>query len=176
MPASALFGRFPTTSIPADRLRSRSRRYIHNVHGQTEHVTIAYRATGPAGTCRRRYGVISVGIPVCNTMVHAVDDNGEEVPVGAIGELVTSGPQAISQYWDNLAATAAALAGVNCTLAMWVPWMPRAGSVGRPQHRRDQCRRVQRCGRGKSRRVLLSHPLVRDAAVVAIPDDYRDRA
>ena len=38
----------------------------------------------------------------------------------AIGEPVTSGPQVISQYWDNLVATGrGAGAGVNCTLAMW---------------------------------------------------------
>lgn len=43
----------------------------------------------------------SVGKPMYLTLVKIVDENGEEVGVNEIGELLWSGPQIFSGYWNN---------------------------------------------------------------------------
>ena len=43
----------------------------------------------------------SVGKPMYLTIVKLVDENDKEVEVGETGELVWSGPQIFSGYWDN---------------------------------------------------------------------------
>lgn len=48
---------------------------------------------------REKHG--SVGKPMYLTGVKIVDDNGNEVGEGEIGELIWSGPQIFSGYWDN---------------------------------------------------------------------------
>lgn len=48
---------------------------------------------------REKHG--SVGKPMYLTEVKIVDDNGNEVEEGEIGELLWSGPQIFSGYWEN---------------------------------------------------------------------------
>lgn len=167
-------GGAPIDPDTADRLEAALGGYIHNVYGQTESTSPSHIVPpGLRAPVDAETGVLSVGIPVCNTMVRVVDDNGEEVPAGEIGELVTSGPQVISHYWDDPDATAAALAGGELHTGDvgfmdadgWFYVVDRSTDVINASGYKVWPREVER--------VLLSHPLVRDAAVVAIPDDYR---
>ncbi|MBK8632726.1 MAG: AMP-binding protein [Saprospiraceae bacterium] len=56
---------------------------------------------------RVRYG--SIGMPVSSTEVRIVDEDGNNVPVGERGELITKGPQVMSGYYNNEAETAKVL-------------------------------------------------------------------
>jgi fatty-acyl-CoA synthase len=51
------------------------------------------------------------GLPTPQGRVRIVDDAGAEVARGTVGELVLQGPQVMERYWDDPAATQAALAG-----------------------------------------------------------------
>jgi amino acid adenylation domain-containing protein len=51
----------------------------------------------------------SVGCALPGTDVAVVDDRGEEVPAGRVGELVVRGPHVMKGYWKQPTATAAAL-------------------------------------------------------------------
>lgn len=51
----------------------------------------------------------SVGKPMYLTQVRIVDDQGKDLGVGQPGELIWSGPQIFSGYWDNPEETAATL-------------------------------------------------------------------
>lgn len=51
----------------------------------------------------------SIGLPLPSTDISLRDENGKEVPVGEPGELCVSGPQVMSGYWNDDAATAAAM-------------------------------------------------------------------
>lgn len=51
----------------------------------------------------------SVGIAIPGTEAYVVDDEGERVPHGTIGELVIRGPHVMKGYWENPQATARAL-------------------------------------------------------------------
>lgn len=48
----------------------------------------------------------SIGLPIANTDAKIVDETGQEVPAGEIGELWVRGPQVMRGYWNNPAETA----------------------------------------------------------------------
>lgn len=51
----------------------------------------------------------SIGVPVPNTDIRIVDDEGKEVPLGERGELVVKGPQVMQGYWNRPDETAQVL-------------------------------------------------------------------
>jgi long-chain acyl-CoA synthetase len=48
----------------------------------------------------------SIGLPIANTDAKIVDETGQEVPPGEIGELWVRGPQVMQGYWNNPEETA----------------------------------------------------------------------
>jgi long-chain acyl-CoA synthetase len=48
----------------------------------------------------------SIGLPIANTEAKIVDETGQDVPVGDIGELWVRGPQVMQGYWNNPVETA----------------------------------------------------------------------
>ena len=51
----------------------------------------------------------SIGIPVPDTLISCVGDNGKAVKVGEPGELIAKGPQIMKGYWNRDSETAASL-------------------------------------------------------------------
>lgn len=51
----------------------------------------------------------SIGLPIANTEAKIVDEKGQELPMGEIGELWVRGPQVMQGYWNNPVETATAL-------------------------------------------------------------------
>jgi long-chain acyl-CoA synthetase len=47
----------------------------------------------------------TIGIPVPSTLCKTINDAGDEMPVGEVGELCIKGPQVMKGYWQNQAAT-----------------------------------------------------------------------
>jgi amino acid adenylation domain-containing protein len=50
----------------------------------------------------------SSGIPLPGTKVSIVDENGDELPAGSVGEIVADGPHVMPGYWRNPEVTAKA--------------------------------------------------------------------
>ncbi|MBU3992026.1 MAG: long-chain-fatty-acid--CoA ligase [Alphaproteobacteria bacterium] len=112
----------------------------------------------------------SVGHVFVDTELSIRDDDNAEVPAGQVGEICLRGPCIMRGYWNNSAATLAALAG---------GWL-HTGDVGYV----DDCGYVYLVDRKKdviisggeniySREVedaLISHPAVSAVAVVGVPD------
>jgi long-chain acyl-CoA synthetase len=112
----------------------------------------------------------SIGKPVPTADVRIVDEAGNDLDTGQIGELWISGPNVIPGYWRNPQATEAAFGG---------GWF-RTGDLGY----RDEDgfhyivdRKKDVIIRGgenvycaEVEAEILEHPLVKDVAVVGIPD------
>ncbi|MFW0794955.1 AMP-binding protein [Gordonia sp. CPCC 205515] len=78
-----------------------------NMFGQTEMSSVTCVLRGEDAI--RKMG--SVGQPITNVEAILVDDEGTEVGVGEVGEIVYRGPTVMKEYWNNPDATAAAFAG-----------------------------------------------------------------
>lgn len=76
---------------------------IRQGYGLTE--TAALISSNPIG--RERAG--SVGLPVPGTEVRILDDLGDEVPAGAVGEICARSPGVMQGYWQAPEITAEAL-------------------------------------------------------------------
>jgi acyl-coenzyme A synthetase/AMP-(fatty) acid ligase len=118
---------------------------------------------------RVRYG--TTGLPVPGYQVRLVDQQGEEVKPGDLGELLVSGPSAALQYWNNPEKT---------QLTFQTGWV-RTGDTFCQTDAGDYVY----CGRGDDmmkvsglwvapmevESILLSHPAVLEAAVVGACDE-----
>ncbi len=78
---------------------------LHNLYGPTE---AAIDVT--AWRCERdsieRTGRVSIGSPVANTTVHVLDADGQQVPIGALGQLHIGGVQVARGYHGRPELTA----------------------------------------------------------------------
>jgi len=114
----------------------------------------------------------AIGRPLMFTEAKLIDAEGDEVAVGEVGELLLKGPHVCSGYWNNPAATAAALDADGFF---------HTGDLAR----RDEDGFFTIAGRKKDMFIsggvnvypaeiegeLLLHPAVADAAVVGVADE-----
>lgn len=148
--------------------------YIHNIYGLTETTSpshaVPFGTKAPVDTLT---GATSVGVPVYDTVVRIVDDNGTEVLPGEIGELVTAGPQVVAGYWNKPEATAEAIPdGVLHTGD--VGYMDQNGWFYIVDRKKDQINASgYKVWPREVEDVLYEHEAVREAAVVGVPDSYR---
>jgi len=73
---------------------------IDQGYGLTETSPVA-TASPPGGTFTG-----SIGLPVPSTDIMIADDDGNPLPVGAVGEICVKGPQVMEGYWQRPAETA----------------------------------------------------------------------
>jgi long-chain acyl-CoA synthetase len=118
-------------------------------------------------------GALSVGVPIFNTVVRVVDDDGNDVPPGEIGEFVTSGPQVVPGYWRKPEETEHAIPGGRLHTGD-VGLMDEEGWFYLVDRKKDQ---INVSGYKVWPRdvedALYGHSAVREVAVVGVPDDYR---
>jgi long-chain acyl-CoA synthetase len=148
--------------------------YIRNGYGLTEttspsHVVpLGRRAPVDEGS-----GALSVGVPLFNTVVRIVGEDGEELPPGEIGEFVTSGPQVVPGYWEKPEETEHALPG-GALKTGDVGFMDSDGWFYLVDRKKDQINASgYKVWPREVEDVLYGHEAVREAAVVGVPDEYR---
>ncbi|MBA3907507.1 MAG: AMP-binding protein [Pseudonocardiales bacterium] len=148
--------------------------YIHNVYGLTETTSPSHGTPmGTEGPVDTASGALSVGVPVYDTVVQIVDDNGDDLPVGEIGELVTTGPQVVAGYWNKPEETAKALPGGSLHTGD-VGYMDAQGWFYIVDRKKDQINAGgYKVWPREVEDVLYEHEAVREAAVVGVPDEYR---
>jgi len=118
----------------------------------------------------------SVGIAIPNTEVYVVDDQGQKVPPGVVGELVIRGAHVMKGYWENPQATDRVLRpGPH-------PWekVLHTGDLFNTDDdgylyfvgRKDDIikTRGEKVSPKEVENVLYALPGVREAAVVGVPD------
>ena len=167
-------GGAPIAPSIVERFETQVGAYIHNIYGLTETTSpshgVPMLARAPVDPTS---GALSVGVPIFDTMVRVVDENGAEVPVGEIGEFVTSGPQVVPGYWNKAEETAHALPG-GALHTGDVGFMDSEGWFYVVDRKKDQINAAgYKVWPREVEDVLYEHAAVREAAVIGVPDEYR---
>ena len=151
-------------------------RPVHPQHlrADRDHLAVARR---PAAARPRPVddasGALSVGVPVYNTVVRIVGDDGQDLPPGEVGEIVTSGPMVVPGYWNKPEETAHALPG-GALHTGDVGYMDDDGWFYLVDRKKDQINAGgYKVWPREVEDVLYQHEAVREAAVVGVPDEYR---
>lgn len=148
--------------------------YIHNIYGLTETTSPSHAVPrGVEAPVDPTSGALSVGVPIYNTIVRIQNEQGEDVPAGEVGELVTSGPQVVAGYWEKPEETENALGGGQLRTGD-VGYMDDDGWFYIVDRKKDQINVAgYKVWPREVEDVLYTHPSVREAAVVGVPDEYR---
>jgi long-chain acyl-CoA synthetase len=162
----------PPSSVKA--FQSQFGQYIHNAYGLTETTSpshlVPFDAVAPVDDIS---GALSVGVPVYNTVVRIVGDDGQDLPAGEVGEIVTSGPMVVPGYWNKPEETAHALPG-GALHTGDVGYMDASGWFYIVDRKKDQINAGgYKVWPREVEDVLYQHEAVREAAVVGVPDAYR---
>jgi long-chain acyl-CoA synthetase len=172
--SKAYSGGAPIAPAVVERFEKRFGAYIHNIYGLTETtspshgVPFSRRAPVDPGS-----GALSIGVPIFGTVCRVLDDDGAELPPGAVGELVTSGPQVIPGYWGKPEETEAALPG-GALHTGDVGFMDGDGWFYVVDRKKDQINAAgYKVWPREVEDALYEHPDVREAAVIGVPDEYR---
>ncbi len=167
-------GGAPIAPAVADRLERVFGAYIHNIYGLTETNSPSHAVPfGVRAPVDAESGALSVGVPVFSTVVRVIDDNGDDVPVGEVGEFATSGPQVVPGYWNRPEATAESMPGGELRTGD-VGFMDTDGWFYLVDRKKDMINASgYKVWPREVEDVLYGHPAVAEAAVVGVPDEYR---
>ncbi|MFC5588894.1 class I adenylate-forming enzyme family protein [Sporosarcina soli] len=140
---------------------------FHNAYGATE-------TTSPTALMPLHYPltkVAAVGLPVDTAEVKVVDASGKEAGINEVGELWIKGPMVIGSYWDNPAANESSFVD-----GYWrsgdIAKIDEDGFIYILDRMKDMINRGgEKIFSIEVENVLKSHPEVKEAAVIAIPDD-----
>ncbi|QKG84716.1 amino acid adenylation domain-containing protein [Kroppenstedtia pulmonis] len=146
-----------------------------NGYGPTENTTFTccHRITEVDG----ERGSIPIGVPIANTQVYVLDDQGHPVPVGVAGEMYVGGDGLARGYWNRPELTESAFVANPFVpgeklyrTGDQVRWLPDGTLefVGRV----DQQVKIRgfRIEPGEIEAVLAEHPSVKTAAVTVMEE------
>ncbi|MGW0365664.1 class I adenylate-forming enzyme family protein [Streptomyces sp. NPDC002990] len=167
-------GGAPLPPALVERLRTAFGFYLRNGYGLTE--CTAPCASVPAhreAPVDPASGTLSVGVPGADTVVRILDEHGAEVPFGETGEIAVRGPQVVPGYWGLPADTAEAFPGGELRTGD-VGFMDADGWLYVVDRKKDMINASGfKVWPREVEDVLYTHPAVREAAVVGLPDPYR---
>ncbi|MCW7943079.1 acyl-CoA synthetase [Streptomyces hygroscopicus] len=167
-------GGAPLPPALVEKFRSGFGPYIRNGYGLTE--CTAPCASVPPGReapVDPVSGTLAVGVPGPETVVRIVDDQGAEVPFGEQGEIVVRGPQVVPGYWRRPEATAETFPGGELRTGD-IGFMDEKGWLYVVDRKKDMINASGfKVWPREVEDVLYTHPAVREAAVVGVPDGYR---
>ncbi|RZU31143.1 AMP-binding protein [Blastococcus saxobsidens] len=147
---------------------------VHNAYGLTETTSpMTVTPFGSPSPVDPTSGALSVGVPAPNTVVRIRDDDGRDLPLGEVGEIVASGPQIVAGYWGKPEETAANLPG-RALKSGDVGFMNPEGWVFIVDRKKDMINASgYKVWPREVEDVLAEHPAVRESAVVGVPDEKR---
>ncbi|MBT2403799.1 AMP-binding protein [Streptomyces sp. ISL-87] len=167
-------GGAPLPPALVERLRASFGFYLRNGYGLTE-------CTAPCASVPPHLeapvdpasGTLSVGVPGADTLVRILDEQGAEVPFGEPGEIAVRGPQVVPGYWGLPADTAKAFPDGELRTGD-IGFMDADGWLYVVDRKKDMINASGfKVWPREVEDVLYTHPAVREAAVVGVPDPYR---
>ncbi|MDX3535273.1 AMP-binding protein [Streptomyces sp. MB09-01] len=167
-------GGAPLPPALVERLRAAFGFYLRNGYGLTECTapcaSVPVHLEAPVDPAS---GTLSVGLPGADTVVRILDEQGAEVPFGETGEIAVRGPQVVPGYWGLPAESARAFPGGELRTGD-VGFMDPDGWLYVVDRKKDMINASGfKVWPREVEDVLYTHPAVREAAVVGVPDPYR---
>ncbi|MCI9888516.1 AMP-binding protein [Micrococcales bacterium 31B] len=167
-------GGAPTPTTVIDQWSKVVGSEIHPMYGLTEVTSPATMTPLGAGyRADSAMGVVSIGVPVPNTHIRIVNDEGTEAAPREIGELRISGPQVVPGYWQMPEESSATFEGGELRTGD-IGFMDEDGWVYLVDRAKDM---IVASGfkvwPSEVEEVLYQHAAVREAGVVGVPDPYR---
>jgi long-chain acyl-CoA synthetase len=168
--ASVRFYKSAAATMPVEIARR-----WHETYGQTILEGYGLTETSPAATFNHEheYRAGSVGTPLEMVDMRVVDEEDQDVPPGAWGEVVFRGPNVMLGYWNRPEDTRAAMRGG------WfhtgdVGYVDDDGYLFLVDRLKDMINTAGlKIWPREVEEVLYRHPAVRECAVVGIPDPVR---
>jgi long-chain acyl-CoA synthetase len=115
----------------------------------------------------------SIGLPIPSTDVAIMNDDGEELPINAVGEICVRGPQVMAGYWNRPDETAKVMLPGGWLRTGDIGHMDERGFVYIEDRKKDM---ILVSGfnvyPNEVESVLVTHPGVLEAAAVAQPDEH----
>ncbi|WP_052422753.1 acyl-CoA synthetase [Nonomuraea candida] len=140
---------------------------LFNFYGQTEMAPVA-TILGPDEQLTR---LGSAGRPALNVETRIVDDAGEPVPPGVVGEIVHRSPHAMLGYWNDPDKTAEAFRG-GWFHSGDLGVMDADGYLSVVDRKKDMIKSGGENVAGREvEEALYRHPAVAEAAVFGVPDE-----
>jgi long-chain acyl-CoA synthetase len=171
---SLMSGGAPLPEGLVNKFGERANVYVGQGYGLSE--TCAQAASVPAGfeaPVDPDSGNLACGLPQPDTMIRILDDAGEPVGPGEVGEVAISGPQVVSSYLNNEKATAEQIPDGELHTGD-VGFMREDGWLFIVDRKKDMINASGfKVWPREVEDVLYMHPAVQEAAVVGIPDEYR---
>lgn len=119
----------------------------------------------------------TIGMPVANTTVKVIGEDGEELPLGEPGELCVLGPQVMKGYWQRPEATAECIDSEGWLKTGDMAVIHEDGYLQIVDRKKDM---VIVSGfnvyPNEVEDVVVSHTGVVEAAVIGVPDDKSGEA
>ncbi|MFF1452517.1 class I adenylate-forming enzyme family protein [Streptomyces sp. NPDC058274] len=167
-------GGAPLPPALVEKFRAGFGPYIHNGYGLTEcSAPCASVPPGREAPVDPASGTLAVGVPGPDTVVRIVDELGQEVPFGEQGEILVRGPQVVPGYWRRPEATAETFPDGELRTGD-IGFMDPEGWLYVVDRKKDMINASGfKVWPREVEDVLYTHPAVREAAVVGIPDGYR---
>ncbi|MFD9303630.1 class I adenylate-forming enzyme family protein [Streptomyces sp. NPDC060048] len=167
-------GGAPLPPALVERLRAAFGFYLRNGYGLTECTapcaSVPVHLEAPVDPAS---GTLSVGLPGADTLVRILDESGSEVPFGETGEIAVRGPQVVPGYWGLPDETGKAFPDGELRTGD-VGFMDEDGWLYVVDRKKDMiCASGFKVWPREVEDVLYTHPAVREAAVVGVPDPYR---
>ncbi|MFI8449478.1 AMP-binding protein [Streptomyces erythrochromogenes] len=167
-------GGAPLPPALVERLRAAFGFYLRNGYGLTECTapcaSVPVHLEAPVDPAS---GTLSVGLPGADTVVRILDEQGAELPLGETGEIAVRGPQVVPGYWGLPAETAEAFPDGELRTGD-IGFMDPDGWLYVVDRKKDMINASGfKVWPREVEDVLYTHPAVREAAVVGVPDPYR---
>lgn len=119
----------------------------------------------------------AIGVPIPNTDVQIRDEEGNELPIGSVGELYIKGPQVMRGYWQKPEETASVLGEDGFLATGDIGIMDERGYIKLVDRKKDM---IVISGfnvyPNEVEEVIVTHPDIIEAACIGVPSDKTGEA
>lgn len=168
---SVIYGGSPMTETTLNEARAVFGDIMLQLYGQSEAAPVTYLAPEDHLAEGGRW-LRSAGSPTPNTRVTIVDERGDPVDVGQVGEVAAHSPTAFAAIWGDSEATRQRLLPDGSVLTRDMGYLDQDGYLFLTDRKEDL---IISGGfniwPAEIENALVAHPAVQEASVVGVPHD-----